>query len=170
MPEGERSHLGGKWRVGLFPLEPAHGDIRAREAQTEGERQDGDEHNGEMQRDYSPSCAKAGETEAESGKEIQPKGKTCPFFRDLKEEDALKSTQKSDENTHEHENNETQGKRDEESDCSSPGSRRTSERLPAESGAAGWPANWRSAGGQVGRLARVRGARYAEIQVARAVL
>jgi len=143
---------GGTWRVGLFPLEPAHGDIREREAQTEGERQDGDEHNGEMQKDYSPSGGKAGKTQAEDSKEIQPKGKTCPFFRDLKEEDGLKRTQKSDESTHEHENNETQGKRDEESDCSSPGSRRTSERLSAESGAAGWPANWLSVGEQWGGL------------------
>jgi hypothetical protein len=54
-----------------------------------------------MQRDHSQSSAKASETEAESGKETQPKGKTCPFFRDLKEEDGLKRTQKSDEDTHE---------------------------------------------------------------------
>jgi hypothetical protein len=101
-----------------------------------------------MQRDYSPSCAKASKTEAKSGKEILPKGKTCPFSRHLKEEDDLKHTQKSAEDTHEHENNETQGKRDEESDCSSPGSRRISERLSAESGAAGWPANWLNVGEQ----------------------
>jgi hypothetical protein len=87
-------------------------------------------------------------TEAKSGKETQPKGKTCPFSRDLKEESGLKRTQKSGEDAHEHENNETPGKRDEESDCSSPGSRRTSERLPAESGAVGWPANWLSGGEQ----------------------
>jgi len=123
------------------------GYLRAR-GTGRGERQDGDEHNGEMQRDYSPSCARASKTEAESGKEIQPKGKTCPFFRDLKEEDGWKRTQKSGEDTHEHENNETQGKRDEESDCSSPGSRRTSEPLSAERGAAGWPANWLNVGEQ----------------------
>lgn len=137
---------GGTWRVGLFPLEPAHEDIRTREAQAEGE------HTGEMQRDYSPSCARASKTEAESGKKIQPKGKTCPFFRDLKEEDGLKRTQKNGEDTHEQKNNETQGKRDEESDCSSPGSRRTSQRLSAESGAGGWPANWLSVREQWGGL------------------
>ena len=157
VPRGMLSLGGGTWRVGLLPLEPAHEDIRTRKAQTEGERQDRDEHNGEMQRDYSPHVPKASETEAESGKEIQPKGKTCPFSPDLKEEDGLKRTQKSGEDTHEHENNETQGKRDEESDCSSPGSRRTSERLPAESSDAGWPANRLSVGEQWGGLRGCRG-------------
>jgi len=105
-----------------------------------------------MQRDYSPSCARASKTEAESGKEIQPKGKTCPFFRLLKEEDGLKRTQKSGEDTHEQKNNEAQGKRDEESDCSLPESPRTSQRLSAESGAGGWPAKWLSVGEQWGGL------------------
>jgi hypothetical protein len=91
----------------LFSLETVPKDICEREEQAEGEGQEDEEHNGEMQRDYSPSCAKASKTEAESGKEIQPKGKTCPFFRHLKEEDGLKRTQKGGEDTHEHENNET---------------------------------------------------------------
>jgi len=80
LPEGERSTLGRAWRVGLFPPEPAPKDIYEREEQAEGECEEGDKDNEKVQEDGSPSGGKASKTETESGKEIHPKGKACPFW------------------------------------------------------------------------------------------
>jgi hypothetical protein len=49
-----RSLRGGTGWAGLFPPKPAPKDIYERKEQAEGEGQEDEEHNGEMQREYSP--------------------------------------------------------------------------------------------------------------------
>jgi hypothetical protein len=65
----------------LLPAEQAPEDVHKREEQTGGERERSyREEHGDMKRNFSQSGGEASEAEAEKGKEIQSKGKACPFF------------------------------------------------------------------------------------------
>jgi len=56
-------------------------DFHEREEQTESERRDDDhEEQGDMNTSGSESGGETMEDQAENGKEIQPKGKACPYF------------------------------------------------------------------------------------------